>query len=259
MSMPTIIEPSNTEWVWGKQAVRELLRTNPPQVKQVWLSPSSKDPINREIQELCQKVKIPVAYKDRKAWEEIFRVPAHQSVAAQLKFAFRFTPLSDLLKSIQAAEDPAPVLLMIDHLQDPHNLGAIIRTASGAGVRGIILPKDRTCPISGTVHKAAAGALETLLLAQVTNLAQTIEALKKEGFWFLSLEAQGAQSIYQMDLRGPLVVVIGSEGKGVSPLILKKSDWVASIPMEGKLASLNASVACAVVLFEIQRQHKFSG
>ncbi len=257
--MPTIIEASNTEWVWGKQSVRELLRTNPLQVKQVWLSPSSKDPINRELQELCQKAKIPVVYKDRKTWEEIFRVPAHQSVAAQLEFPFRFTPLSDLLERIKAAEDPSPVLLMVDHLQDPHNLGAIIRTASGAGVRGIILPKDRTCPISGTVHKTAAGALETMPLVQVTNLAQTIEDLKKEGFWFLSLEAQGSRTIYQLDLRGPLVVVIGSEGKGVSSLILKKSDWVASIPMEGKLTALNASVACGVVLFEIQRQHKFSG
>ena len=147
---------------------------------------------------------------------------------------------------------------MIDHLEDPHNLGAIIRTAYGAGVRGIILPKDRTCPISGTVHKTAAGALEYLPLAQVTNLAQTIESLKKEGFWFLSLEAQGSQSIYQLDLRVPLVVVIGSEGKGVSPLILKKSDWVASIPMEGRLTSLNASVACAVTLFEIRRQRMIS-
>jgi 23S rRNA (guanosine2251-2'-O)-methyltransferase len=252
--MTTIIEAANTEWVWGKQAVRELLRTNPLQVKLVWLAPSSKDPINREIQERCQEAKVPIAYKDRKAWEEIFRVPAHQSVAAQLKFAFRYTSLEELLRRIKAAEDPAPVLVMIDHLQDPHNLGAIIRTAAGAGVRGIILPKDRTCPISGTVHKTAAGALETLPLAQVTNLAQTIEVLKKEGFWFLSLEAQGSQSIYQLDLRVPLVVVIGSEGKGVSPLILKRSDWVGSIPMEGRLTSLNASVACAVVLFEILRQ-----
>ena len=113
--MTTLIEASTTEWVWGKQAVRELLRTNPLQVKQVWLSPSSKDPINREIRELCQKVNIPVAYKDRKAWEEIFRVPAHQSVAAQRKFAFHFTPLSDLLQRIKAAEDPSPVLLMIAH------------------------------------------------------------------------------------------------------------------------------------------------
>ena len=191
LSMPILIEAANTEWVWGKQAVRELLRTNPQQVKQVWLSLSSQDPVNREIRELCQKGKIPVVYKDRKAWDEIFRVPAHQSVAAQLKFAFRFTALPDLLGRIKAAEDTVPVLLMIDHLQDPHNLGAIIRTASGAGVRGIILPKDRTCPISGTVHKTAAGALEYLPLVQVTNLAQTIEALKKEGFWFLSLEAQG--------------------------------------------------------------------
>jgi 23S rRNA (guanosine2251-2'-O)-methyltransferase len=252
--MPILIEASNTEWVWGKQAVRELLRANPRQVKQVWLSLSSQDPVNREIRELCQNGKIPVVYKDRKVWDESFRVPAHQSVAAQLKFVFRFTALPDLLVRMKAAEDPAPVLLMIDHLQDPHNLGAIIRTASGAGVRGIILPKDRTCPISGTVHKAAAGALEHLPLVQVTNLVQTIEALKKEGFWFLSLEAQGPQSIYQLDLKVPLVVVVGSEGKGVSPLMLKKSDWVASIPMEGSLTSLNASVACAVTLFEIRRQ-----
>ena len=252
--MTAVIEPSNTEWVWGKQAVRELLRANPLQVSQIWLASFTKDSANREIQELGRRHKIPVVHKDRKTWEEVFRVAAHQSVAAQLKFAFRFTPLSDLLKRIQASEDSSPVLLMVDHLQDPHNLGAIIRTAYGAGVQGIILPKDRTCPISGTVHKTAAGALEHLPLVQVTNLAQTVEGLRKEGFWFLSLEAQGAQSLYQLDLRVPLVVVIGSEGQGVSPLILKKSDWVASIPMEGKLASLNASVACAVTLFEIRRQ-----
>jgi 23S rRNA (guanosine2251-2'-O)-methyltransferase len=256
--MPILIEAANTEWVWGKQAVREILRTNPRQVKQVWLAPSSKDPISREIQKRCQEDKIPVVYKDRKAWEETFRVPAHQSVAAQLKFTFRFTPLDELLKRIRATDNPAPILVMIDHLQDPHNLGAIIRTAYGAGVRGIILPKDRTCPISGTVHKTAAGALEYLPFVQLTNLVQTIEVLKKEGFWFLSLEAHSARTIYQLDLRLPLVVVIGSEGKGVSPLILKKSDWVASIPLEGSLTSLNASVACAVVLFEILRQRKLT-
>jgi 23S rRNA (guanosine2251-2'-O)-methyltransferase len=256
--MPAVVEPSNTEWVWGKQAVRELLRANPLQVNQIWLAPFSKDPVSREIQELGRRHKIPVFYKERKDWEETFRVPAHQSAAAQLKFAFHYTPFNHLVERLRAVEDPHPLLLMIDHLQDPHNLGAVIRTAYGAGVRGVILPKDRTCPISGTVHKTAAGALEHLPVVQVTNLAQTIEALKKEGFWFLSLEAQGPHSIYQLDLRVPLVVVIGSEGKGVSPLILKKSDWVASIPMEGKLTSLNASVACAVTLFEIRRQRIIS-
>jgi 23S rRNA (guanosine2251-2'-O)-methyltransferase len=256
--MTDIVEPSSTDWVWGKQAVRELLRINPQQVKQIWLASSPRDPISREIQERGQRHKIPVQYTDRKIWEETLRVPAHQSVAAQLRSVFRFTPWEELLLRIKEAGDPWPVLLMIDHLQDPHNLGAIIRTAYGAGVSGIILPKDRTCPISGTVRKAAAGALEYLPLVQVTNLAQTLEALKKEGYWSLSLEARGPQRLYQLDLRSPLVVVIGSEGKGVSPLILKKSDWVASLPMEGKLTSLNASVACAVVLFEIQRQRKYA-
>ena len=147
-----------------------------------------------------------------------------------------------------------PVLLAVDHINDPQNLGAMIRTAHCAGVQGIILPKDRSCPISGTVRKAAAGALEHMPLVQVTNLVRALELLKEKGFWILSLEADAPASIYDLDLRIPLVVVVGGESKGVSPLIRKRSDWLASIPMKGAVSSLNASVACAVVLYEILRQ-----
>jgi 23S rRNA (guanosine2251-2'-O)-methyltransferase len=142
----------------------------------------------------------------------------------------------------------------VDHVQDPQNLGAMIRTALGAGVQGVILPKDRSCPVTGSVRKAAAGALEYMPLVQVTNLVRTLEVLKEKGFWVLSLEADSPVSIYELNLQVPLAVVMGGESQGVSSLVRKRSDWLASIPMKGPVSSLNASVACAVVLYEILRQ-----
>ena len=134
----------------------------------------------------------------------------------------------------------------------------MIRTALCTGVQGIILPKDRSCPVTGTVRKAAAGALEHMPLVQVTNLVRALEFLKEKGYWVLSLEAGSATSLYELDLRVPLVVVIGGESQGVSSLVRKRSDWLASIPMEGSVSSLNASVACAVALYEIFRQGRLT-
>jgi len=246
---------SDPGWVWGKHAVSELLRSNPGQVAQVFLSAGDRGA--PEIEGLCLRNRIPLMVLDPKEFLRRVQSPAHQSIAARLKSGYSYATLEDLLEKSPATADPPPVLLILDHLQDPQNLGAIIRTAYCAGVRGVILPRDRSCPISGTVRKAASGALEHLPVAQVTNLAQTIDRLKEEGFWILGLEAGGPTSIYQVDLRVPLVVVVGSEGKGISPLVLKKVDWTAAIPLAGELGSLNASAACAVVLFEIRRQKGF--
>jgi len=244
-----------SRWVWGKQAVLELIKIHPQKVEQVLISVSDQDRLKKEIVELCARVGIPVSPKDRKEITRILQVPAHQNVAARLKGeTHAFISLETLVSGILLDSMPAPVLLAIDHVQDPQNLGAIIRTAHCAGVQGIILPKDRSCPVSGTVRKAAAGALEYMPLVQITNFVRSLQWLKEKGFWILSLEAGSPVSLYDLDLRVPLVVVVGGESEGVSSLVRKRSDWLASIPMKGPISSLNASAACAVVLYEILRQ-----
>jgi 23S rRNA (guanosine2251-2'-O)-methyltransferase len=252
--MPVSKQKDFSEWVWGKQAVLELLKVHPQKVAQVLMSSPEQDQERKEIFDLCFKAGIPVSLKDRKEITRILPVPAHQSVAARLNTDNPFVPLETLISGITLDQKPPPVLLVVDHINDPQNLGAMIRSAHCTGVQGIILPKDRSCPVSGTVRKAAAGALEYLPLVQVTNLVRTLELLKENGFWVLSLEAGSPVSVYDLDLYLPLVVVVGGESQGVSSLVRKRSDWLASIPMKGKVSSLNASAACAVVLYEILRQ-----
>jgi len=243
-----------SEWVWGKQAVLELLKVHPQKVTQVMMSSPELDQERKEIFDLCSKAGVPVSLKDRKEITRILPVPAHQSVAARLKTDTPFVTLESLISGITVGQKPPPVLLAVDHINDPQNLGAMIRTAHCTGVQGIILPKDRSCPVTGTVRKAAAGALEYLPMVQVTNLVRSLEGLKEKGFWVLSLEAGSPVSVYELDLQVPLVVVVGGESEGVSSLVRKRSDWLASIPMKGSVSSLNVSAACAVVLYEILRQ-----
>lgn len=242
-------------WAWGKQAVLEIIRTRPGQIREVLMASPDQDPLRKEIFDLCADLGIPVTLKARRQIDVICPVPAHQAVVACLKEESVYTALEDLLDHLSLTSRPIPFLLALDHIQDPQNLGAMIRTAYCAGVAGLILPRDRACPVSGTVRKAAAGAVEHLPLIQVVNLVRTLETLKEKGFWILSLEAGTLQSLYDLDLRVPLVVVIGGESQGVGNLVKKHSDWTASLPLQGTLSSLNASAACAAVLFEIVRQN----
>jgi 23S rRNA (guanosine2251-2'-O)-methyltransferase len=241
-----------SRWAWGKQSVLELLKTRPSQVREVIMTSPEQDPLRKEILAICAEIKVPVTFKTRREIDRRLPVPAHQSVLARLKGETPYWTLDELLDRLP--EGPSPFLLALDHIQDPQNLGAMIRTASCAGAAGILIPKDRSCPVSGTVRKTAAGALEHVPLVQVVNLVRALEDLKGKGFWVLSLEAQAPLSIYELDLRGPLVVVLGGESQGVGTLVRQHSDWTASIPMAGALSSLNASVACGVVLFEMVRQ-----
>jgi 23S rRNA (guanosine2251-2'-O)-methyltransferase len=243
-------------WAWGKQSVLELLKTRPSFIREIIMALPEQDPIRLEILEWCAVKKIPVLLRTRRQIDRLLPVPAHQSVIARLKGETPYCTLDEFL--VRLPEDPSTFLLALDHLQDPQNLGAVIRTAYCAGAAGILVPKDRSCPLSGTVRKAAAGALDHVPLVQVVNLVRALEILKEKGFWVLSLEAQASQSIYDLDLRRPMVVVVGGESQGVSSLVKKHSDWTAYIPMVGTLSSLNASVACGVVLFEMVRQRAHS-
>ena len=175
----------------------------------------------------------------------------HQGVIAQLA-SFTYAEVSDILEKAKESGRP-PFLFILDNIEDPHNLGAIIRTANLAGAHGVIIPKRRSAGLTATVMRASAGALNYTPVAKVTNIAQTIEDLKKEGIWFVCADMDG-ELMYQVNLTGPIGLVIGAEGSGVSRLVREKCDMVASIPQKGQIDSLNASVAMGVLAYEIVRQ-----
>ena len=177
----------------------------------------------------------------------------HQGVIAQVA-SFTYAEVSDILEKARESGRP-PFLFILDNIEDPHNLGAIIRTANLAGAHGVIIPKRRSAGLTATVMRASAGALNYTPVAKVTNIAQTIEDLKKEGIWFVCADMDG-ELMYQLNLTGPIGLVIGNEGEGVSRLVREKCDMTASIPMNGDIDSLNASVAAGVLAYEIVRQRR---
>ena len=175
----------------------------------------------------------------------------HQGVIA-MTAAYNYAEVEDILEVAREKGEP-PFLILLDNIEDPHNLGAIIRTANLAGAHGVIIPKNRAVGLTATVARTSAGALNYTPVAKVTNMARTIEQLKKEGMWFVCAD-MGGTTMYDLDLKGPMGLVIGNEGDGVSKLVREKCDFIASIPMKGDIDSLNASVAAGVLAFEIVRQ-----
>lgn len=187
--------------------------------------------------------------KDR--LDRIAKNNKHQGVVAYTS-AYAYAEVEDILKKAAELDEP-PFIILLDNIEDPHNLGAIIRTANVAGVHGIIIPKRRAAGLTQTVVKTSAGALNYTPVAKVTNLSSTIEELKKQGMWFVCADTDG-EKMYNMDLRGPIGLVIGNEGEGIGRLVKENCDFIASIPMKGEIDSLNASVAAGVLTYEIVRQ-----
>jgi len=211
----------------------------------------------KKIEAIARDKKIPIQYADKAALDRIAAQASeggnHQGVAAYVS-AHRYYEVEDLLDRVaERGEDP--FLILLDGIEDPHNLGAIIRTADGAGVHGIIIPKRRAVGLTETVAKASAGAVEYVPVAKVSNLVQTIEQLKAKGLWIGACDMDGS-NYYERDLTGPIAIVVGGEGSGVSRLIREKCDFILSIPMAGKISSLNASNAAAVLMYEISKQRK---
>lgn len=192
-----------------------------------------------------------IKYVTKERLDQMSETGKHQGVIAYAA-AYEYAEVEDILQKARDKGE-APFLFLLDNIEDPHNLGAIIRTANLAGAHGVIIPKNRAVGLTATVAKASAGALNYTPVAKVTNLGQTIEELKKEGLWFVCADMDGTQ-MYQLDLRGPIGLVIGNEGSGVGRLVKEKCDFIASIPMRGDIDSLNASVAAGVLAYEIVRQ-----
>lgn len=239
--------------VCGRNPVAEALRGNRT-VEKIYLLRGPREGSVIKIAAMARQKGIPVIEADRRKLENICRSDTHQGVVAFVT-DFAYTPVEQILASAKA-EGQTPLILVIDGITDPHNLGAVIRTANACGVHGVILPKRNTCGLTSAVFKAAAGACEFVKIARVSNIATTLKLLKENNIWVYAADgaAARAQSIYQTDLRGPAALVLGDEGKGVSRIVAEESDFLVKIPMLGQITSLNLSVAGGVILYEILRQ-----
>lgn len=242
------------EIIGGRQAVLSALKYSKP--RRIFLAADSRGAIVAEISALAAEKKIPLERLANSAFKELAGfIPGNQSVAALVP-PYRYADLDQLISS-SLKKSTDPILLLLDHLEDPQNLGAIMRTAEAAGLDGLIIPDRRSASVTAAVRKVAAGAAERISVARVTNLSRTAEKLKEEGFWLYGAEADGEQPYYQADYRRPLVLVIGSEGKGLSPLLRSRCDQTLVIPMPGGAAgSLNVSTAAAVLIYAALAQRE---
>ncbi|WP_312243534.1 23S rRNA (guanosine(2251)-2'-O)-methyltransferase RlmB [Stutzerimonas nitrititolerans] len=244
---------SDLERVYGLHAVEALLRHHPKRVKQVWLAEGRGDPRVRVLLELAEQARVRVGQCERRemdAWVE----GVHQGVVAEVSPSqvWGETMLEELL---DRAEGP-PLLLVLDGVTDPHNLGACLRTADAAGALAVIVPKDKAATLNATVRKVACGAAEVVPLVAVTNLARSLEKLQQRGLWVVGTAGEAEQVIYAQDLTGPTVLVMGAEGKGMRRLTREHCDFLVRLPMAGSVSSLNVSVATGVCLFEALRQRQ---
>jgi len=234
----------------GRNAVLEAFRSGKTIDKLFVLDGCQDGPVRTIVRE-AKKYDTIINYVAKERLDQMSETGKHQGVIAYAA-AYEYAEVSDILeKAKEKGEDP--FIFILDNIEDPHNLGAIIRTANLAGAHGVIIPKNRAVGLTATVAKASAGALNYTPVAKVTNLSQTIEELKKEGLWFVCADMDG-EIMYRQNLTGPIGLVIGNEGEGVGRLVKSKCDLVARIPMQGDIDSLNASVAAGVLAYEVVRQ-----
>lgn len=234
----------------GRNAVLEAFRAGKTIDKLFVLDGCQDGPVKSILRE-AKKTDTIINFVDKERLDRLANSGHHQGVVAQAA-AYEYAEVEDILNAAKEKGE-APFIFILDEIEDPHNLGAIIRTANLCGAHGVIIPKRRAVGLTATVAKTSAGAVNYTPVAKVTNIAKTIEELKKEGMWFVCADMDG-QTMYDLNLTGPIGLVIGNEGAGVSRLVKEKCDFMASIPMKGDIDSLNASVAAGVLAYEIVRQ-----
>lgn len=237
----------------GRNAVLEAFRAGKTIDRLFVLDGCQDGPVKTIVRE-AKKGDTIISFVKKERLDQMSESGKHQGVIAYAA-AYEYAEVEDILKAAHEKGE-APFLLMLDGIEDPHNLGAIIRTANQAGVHGIIIPKRRAVGLTATVAKVSAGAINYTPVAKVTNLVQTIEQLKEQGLWFVCADMEG-EVMYRQNLTGPICLVIGSEGEGVSRLVREKCDFITKIPMYGDIDSLNASVAMGILTYEIVRQRNF--
>ena len=239
-----------SEQIEGRNAVLEAFRSGKC-VDKLFILDGCQDGPVRTIAREARKTDTIINYVSKERLDQLSETHAHQGVIAQVA-AYDYSTVDEILARAEEKGE-APFLIILDHVEDPHNLGAIIRTANLAGAHGVIIPKRRAVGLTSTVAKTSAGAINYTPVAKVTNIVRTIEELKEKGIWFVCAD-MGGETMYDLDLTGPMGLVIGNEGEGVSRLVREACDFTASIPMKGDIDSLNASVAAGVLAYEIVRQ-----
>ncbi len=245
------LQESYTDIVFGKNAVYETLLSGSEANKLIVLKDSKDHTIQKAI-DMCKEKQVPIDFVERSYLDLKFRYVKHGGVVLHTA-PFAYADVDDLL-AIAEARGEDPFLVILDGIEDPHNLGAIIRTAEAAGAHGVIIPRRGCAPVNETVIRTSSGAAQHLKVARVSNLVSTIESLKKQRLWIVGAAPEGNTSYTKFNLKGALAIVIGSEGAGMSRLVQEHCDAVLAIPMHGKTSSLNASVAAGVLIFEALRQ-----
>ena len=239
-----------SEQIEGRNAVLEAFRSGKC-VDKLFILDGCQDGPVRTIAREARKTDTIINYVSKERLDQLSETHAHQGVIAQVA-AYDYSTVDEILARAEEKGE-APFLIILDNVEDPHNLGAIIRTANLAGAHGVIIPKRRAVGLTSTVAKTSAGAINYTPVAKVTNIVRTIEELKEKGIWFVCAD-MGGETMYDLDLTGPMGLVIGNEGEGVSRLVREACDFTASIPMKGDIDSLNASVAAGALAYEIVRQ-----
>ena len=239
-----------SEQIEGRNAVLEAFRSGKC-VDKLFILDGCQDGPVRTIAREARKTDTIINYVSKERLDQLSETHAHQGVIAQVA-AYDYSTVDEILARAEEKGE-APFIIILDNVEDPHNLGAIIRTANLAGAHGVIIPKRRAVGLTSTVAKTSAGAINYTPVAKVTNIVRTIEELKEKGIWFVCAD-MGGETMYDLDLTGPMGLVIGNEGEGVSRLVREACDFTASIPMKGDIESLNASVAAGVLAYEIVRQ-----
>ena len=237
--------------VEGRNSVLELLESG-RDINKIFVTRGEKHGSINKIIAIAKERKIIVVEKDKKQMDEMAQQENYQGVIAIVP-PFEYVEVDDILK-IAEEKNEEPFILILDGIEDPHNLGSIIRTAETAGVHGIIIPKRRAAAVNSTVNKASAGAVEHMPIARVTNISETIEKLKRSGLWICGTDVNTNKYYYNQDLTGPLGIVIGNEGNGISDKVKKNCDFTVKIPMKGKIQSLNAAVSTGIVVYEAVKQ-----
>jgi 23S rRNA (guanosine2251-2'-O)-methyltransferase len=244
------------EYIVGRNPVLEVLKAE-KEIDKIYVSKGELKGSIKKIISIAKDKNIVIQYVDKKKLDQIAPGVNHQGVAA-LVTPYDYYSIDDILNKAKESKKP-PFIIILDGIEDPHNLGAIIRTAECAGVHGIIIPKRRAAHVTETVYKSSAGAVEHMLIAKVSNIPSTIDRLKDDGLWIYGADANGENYYFDTELKGPVALVIGSEGKGISKLVKEKCDFLVKIPMYGKISSLNASNAASILIYEVVRQNYGKG
>lgn len=245
-------QPEEGPPLFGRNPVLELLRTGSRRVEEIAIISEGRGPALLELLSLAKRRGVKISYRTRDQLTAMAGDAHHQGVVARVAGA-SYASLADLLE-IPGSRREAPFFLALDHVQDPRNLGAVLRSAEATGVHGLIVPKHHSAGLTGAAAKSAVGAAELVPVARETNLVQALEMLKKEGIWTVGAVPTGGKVPWEMDLTGPLCLVLGGEGEGLRPLVARSCDLLVSLPMHGKLGSLNVSAAAAVLCYEVVRQ-----